>query len=346
MRTSIHSFASAAALFVLVLGVYGRAEGQTCVPAPAGLVGWWPGNGNANDAVAGNNGQLAGDATFASAVVSQGFKLDGFGDYIQIPDSQALKPPYVSVEAWVRFDSLDTPIVSQYGAPGQQYIVFKKNTRVFQFEGYSLNKTRVAGVDRLAFGVANVTGFAPVAVSTTQVVVGEFYHVVGTFDGTAVKLYVNGVLENQTAAPLTLDYDTRPIFIGTSGETVFDGKLAGIVDEASIYNRALDGTEIAVLYAAGNAGKCASVSGLLTSLVTFVQTLNLSSGISNSLDAKLQNVLQALDAASSGDTPSACNRMIAFINEVSAQSGKSISPAQATQLTSLAQQVRTALRCP
>ena len=111
MRTSIHSCASAAALFVLVLGVYGRAEGQTCVPAPAGLVGWWPGNGNANDAVAGNNGQLAGDATFASAVVSQGFKLDGFGDYIQIPDSQALKPPYVSVEAWVRFDSLDTPIV-------------------------------------------------------------------------------------------------------------------------------------------------------------------------------------------------------------------------------------------
>jgi hypothetical protein len=327
------------------LAIIGPAD-RLCVPPPVGLVGWWPGNGNANDAIAGNNGQLAGDATFASGAVSQGFRLDGFGDYVEIPDSQALKPGRVSVESWVRFDSLDTPIVSQYGAPGQQYIVFKKNTRLFQFEGYSLAKMRVAGVDRLSFGVANVDGFAPVAVSTTPVVVGQFYHVVGTFDGTTVKLYVNGVLENQTPASLTLDYDTRPVFIGTSGETVFDGKLAGIVDEASIYNRALDVTEIGVLHSAGAAGKCASVSGVLTSLVTFIQTLNLSGGISNSLDMKLQTALQALDAANGGDTPSACNRIAAFINEVSAQSGKSISSAQGTQLTSLAQQVQIALACP
>ena len=331
-----------------IAAVGSSAEAQNCVSPPAGLVGWWPGNANAKDAVAGNNGQLVGDATFAAAVVNQGFRLDGVGDYVEIPDSAALKPANVSVEAWVRFDSLDTPFSSDFAAPGQQYIVFKKNTRLFQFEGYSLNKTRpggAGGVDRLSFGVANVNGFAPVALSTTQVVVGQFYHVVGTFDGSTVKMYVNGVLENQTPAALTLDYDTRPIFIGTSGEHVFDGKLAGIVDEASIYNRALDPSEIAALYAAGSAGKCMSVSGLLTTLVTFVQTLNLSSGISNSLDVKLQNVLQALDAATSGDTPSACSRLTAFISEVAAQSGKSITGSQAAQLTAAAQQIRTALRC-
>jgi hypothetical protein len=253
----------------------------------------------------------------------------------------------VSVEAWVRFDSLDTPIVSQFGAPGQQYIVFKKNTRLFQFEGYSLTKVRPGGtgVDRLSFGVANVSGFAPVALSTTQVVVGQFYHVVGTFDGSSVKIYINGVLENQTPAALTLDYDTRPVFIGTSGETVFDGKLNGIVDEASIYNRALDASEIAALYAAGAAGKCASATGLLTTLATFVQTLNLSNGISNSLDMKLQNALQALDSAQAGDMISACNRISAFLNEVGAQSGKTITSSQAIQLTTVAGQVRTALSC-
>jgi len=346
MYTARRRFAAAVLPFLL-MGVYGHAEGQTCVPPPAGLVGWWPGNGNATDVVAGNNGQLAGDATFAPAVVARGFKLDGFGDYVQIPDSPALRPAQMTVEAWVRFDSLVTPIVSTFGALGLQYIVFKKNSRVFNFEGYALRKERNGTMDRLAFSVADVngTGGLNVAYSTTAVVIGQFYHVVGTYDGSRVRLYVNGVLEGESPLSITVDYDTRPVFIGTSGETVFDGKLNGIVDEASIYARALDASEIAALYASGPSGKCASATGLLTTLATFVQTLNLSNGISNSLDMKLQNALQALDSVSAGDKPSACNRMAAFLSEVAAQSGKAITSDQATQLASLGQQVLSALSC-
>ena len=344
MRLSMR-FTVPALMAMLILGIQTQAKAQTCVPPPAGIVGWWPGNGTANDAIAGNNGQLAGDATFATAVVGAGFKLDGLGDYVEIPDSLALKPAHMSVEAWVRFDSLDTLIVSQFGAPGLQFIVFKKNTRVFNFEGYSLHKERNGGVDRLAFRVTGAAGFGNIARSITPVLVGESYHVVGTFDGAQVKLYVNGLLEAQAANSVPADYGGRPVFIGTSGETVFDGKLNGIVDEASIYNRALDPVEISALHAAGLAGKCGSATGLLTSLATFVQTLNLSNGISNSLDAKLQNALQALDDANAGNTGSACNRLGAFLNEVSAQAGKVLTTAQAAQLTILASQVRSALNC-
>jgi hypothetical protein len=163
--------------------------------------------------------------------------------------------------------------------------------------------------------------------------------------GIFVKIYVNGVLENQTPASLTLDYDTRPIFLGTSGETVFDGKLNGVIDEASIYNRALDAVEVARLYAAGSAGKCSSATGLLISLTTFIQTLNLSQGISNSLDAKLQNALQALDAAKAGDVISACSRLSAFINELNAQSGNALTETQAAQLATVGAHVRAALGC-
>ncbi len=335
------------AMFLATVAAAHSAAAQVCVPPPSGIVGWWPGNGNANDAIAGNNGQLAGDATFAAAVVAQGFKLDGLGDYVEIPDSVALKPPQMSVEAWVRFDSLDTPIVSQFGAPGIQYIVFKKNSRVFNFEAYALRKQRQGGVDLLAFSVADVNGSGgnSVAYSTTPIVVGQFYHVVGTYDGTAVRLYVNGSLEGQAAVSVTVDYGSRPVFIGTSGETVFDGKLNGVVDEASIYNRALDASEVGDLFDAGSAGKCASATGLITSLIGFVQTLNLSHGIANSLDAKLQNALEALDAANAGATTSACNRMNAFLNHVRAQSGKAITEEQAGQLTASAQQVRAALSC-
>lgn len=335
------------AALALAIGPASRLEAQTCVPPPPGLVGWWAGNGNAQDLVAANNGVLAGDAGFATAIAGQGFKFDGFGDYVEIPDSPALKPAHVTTEAWVRFDSLDTPIVSQFGAPGLQYIIFKKNSRTFNFEAYALRKERVAGVDRLAFSVANINGLGGnnVARSTTPIVVGQFYHVVGTYDGSRVRLYVNGVLEGESAIAVTVDYGSRPIFLGTSGETVFDGKLNGVVDEASIYNRALDPSEVAALHAAGSAGKCFSATGLITSLAQFVQSLNLAGGIANSFDVKLQNVLQALDDANAGNSPSACNRIAAFLNEVSAQEGKTLTSAQAAQLRTSALQIQTALSC-
>ena len=328
------------ALLVLLMlaGAAIPSAAQICEPAPSGLVGWWPGNGNATDVIAGNNGQLAGDTTFAPGAVGLGFKLDGEGDYVQIPDSSALKPQRVSVEVWVRFDSLTTPNSTPGVINATQYIVFKKNTRMFNFEAYALRKQRDnAGIDRFAFSIGDVTGVGTLAIatSTTQVVVGQFYHVVGTYDGSFVRLYVNGALEGQAATSVAIDYDTRPVFLGTSGETFFDGKLNGIIDEASIYNRALDSFEIGRLHAAGAAGKCSSVTGALVSLATFIQTLNLSRGISNSFDAKLQNALDALDAANAGDVISACNRLSAFINEVNAQSGNALTENQAAQLAAM-----------
>jgi hypothetical protein len=96
---------------------------------------------------------------------------------------------------------------------------------------------------------------------------------VGTHDRSRVRLYVNGVLEGELAIALTVEYGSRPIFLGTSGETVFNGKLNSVVDEASIYNRAVDPSEVAALHAAGAAGKRFSATGLITSLAQFVQSL-------------------------------------------------------------------------
>ena len=39
----------------------------SCLPAAAGLVGWWPGDGNANDITGTNNGTLQGGATATAA---------------------------------------------------------------------------------------------------------------------------------------------------------------------------------------------------------------------------------------------------------------------------------------
>jgi hypothetical protein len=76
-----------------------------------------------------------------------------------------------------------------------------------------------------------------------------------------------------------------------------------------------------------------------------VQSLNLPAGISNSLDAKLRNVLEALDDANLGNDVSVCNRMLAFIKEVTAQSGSHLSVSQAGQLIAAATQIRSTLSC-
>lgn len=256
MRTAF-STACAVAATALVLAT-SEASAQVCARPPAGLAGWWPANGAPSDLVGRGDARLRGDVTFAPAVVGQGFVLDGMGDAVEIPDSVALRPPVMSVEAWVRFDALDTPSVSQFGADGLQYIVFKRNTREFNFEGYALRKERRTGADRFAFSVADRDGVGGdhVAYSTTPIIVNRFYHVVGTYDGRAVRLFVNGQLEAAVEIALRVDYDTRPIVLGSSGETVFDGRLRGIIDEASIYARALEAEEVKALYDAGTAGKC------------------------------------------------------------------------------------------
>jgi hypothetical protein len=80
-------------------------------------------------------------------------------------------------------------------------------------------------------------------------------------------------------------------------------------------------------------------------LTVTVQSFNLAQGIENSLDTKLQNVLNALNAAKNGSVGSVCDQMSAFINETMAQSGKKLTVAQANQLIAAAQQIRAVIGC-
>ena len=65
---------------------------------------------------------------------------------------------------------------------------------------------------------------------------------------------------------------------------------------------------------------CDPVS-LLADLISQVMELNLRNGVSNSLDAKLDNVLNALDDANENDDVAAIDSIEGFINAVEAQSG-------------------------
>jgi hypothetical protein len=70
-----------------------------------------------------------------------------------------------------------------------------------------------------------------------------WYHITFTFDGSTFKIYVNGVLENSIVHTGTMQSITGWDIGGRPGAVSFPG----LIDEVSIYNRALSDAEIQAL---------------------------------------------------------------------------------------------------
>jgi|GEM_PF-2551399 len=80
----------------------------------------------------------------------------------------------------------------------------------------------------------------------------------------------------------------------------------------------------------------------INDLIILVRGLNLPNGTENSLSVKLQHALSELKAGHRGV---ACNDLMALTNEVQAQSGKKIGIAQANQMLTAANRIRTVIGC-
>ena len=83
----------------------------------------------------------------------------------------------------------------------------------------------------------------------------------------------------------------------------------------------------------------------LQDLADTIAALNLQQGISNSLQSKLNNALANLLDGNPNNDHAACSQIEAFINQVNAQSGVSIDPSDALNLTGQSQSIID-LVCP
>ncbi|HWH69834.1 MAG TPA: LamG-like jellyroll fold domain-containing protein, partial [Candidatus Sulfotelmatobacter sp.] len=243
-------------LLLLGLAVTERASSSDCEPAPKGLVSWWPGDGGAQDVAGSSSGTLqAGATATASGLVGSAFSFDGTNQYVQIPNTPGLCPSKLTLEAWVYFEDLDSSS-SDGVPPGQQFIIFKQNSRESYFEGYDLSKTRIGDQDVFSFTVSAAGGETMEVLGRTLIRAGVWYHVAAVRSSDSVQLYVNGQLEGQGAVDFEQDYGDFPLYFGTSGQAYWDAKLKGRLDEVALYDRALSAKEIQALFAAGGAGKC------------------------------------------------------------------------------------------
>jgi hypothetical protein len=256
-----------------------------CVPPPTGLIGWWPGDGDAGEVVHTNNGTLQGGATAGAAgMVGSAFAFDGTNGFVQVADSTILRPANLTVEAWVRFDSLDSAGTS---LAGQQYIVFRQNSRSTGFEGFALIKTRGASGDGFLFQVTSAAGVTASVRASTTISTGLWYHVAGVRAANMIELFVDGQLEGQAAVGFPQDYGNHPLFFGTTGQPLWDHKLKGALDEVSFYDRALAANEIAAIHAAGAAGKCKGP--IAPSIIAQPQSRTVMAGTSATFDVVATN---------------------------------------------------------
>ncbi len=210
---------------------------QTCAPVPTGAISWWAAENNAADRFDRNNAILNGDAAYVAGKVGQAFNFDGSGDFAQAATTSSL-PVGASprtVELW--FKAPATPGESglfQYGTAsgGQMFgLVTSGNApgRLY-FYGHSADLP-----------------------ASTVIQPDTWYHGAVTYDGTTVKIYINGQLENSGVIGLNTVVDTNGITIGyRPGGSSWTGQI----DEPTLYDRALSDTEIAAIYTAGSSGKC------------------------------------------------------------------------------------------
>ena len=109
------------------------------------------------------------------------------------------------------------------------------------------------------FGIWSSGGFTGGVWGKTVVEPEKWYHIVGLYDGSEMKLYVNGTLESAVKQGGDVDQAGELLF-GTFGGEKFIGRL----DEVIFFNRGITEAEIAELMKGVEAVLPVSPNGLLT----------------------------------------------------------------------------------
>jgi hypothetical protein len=153
-------------------------------------------------------------------------QLDAYG-YGIVKSNQSLElTTSVSVECWVYVNSLST-----------YYLVYKN-------QSYSLDLTSGGLAQFRTYSGGAWRTLATVA----TIAAGQWYHVCGTYTTAETKIYLNGALSVSTGSYTgAVNSNTNDVYLGSDGSTSLSGKI----DDAKIYNKVLNASEVLANYRAG-----------------------------------------------------------------------------------------------
>jgi glucose/arabinose dehydrogenase/PKD repeat protein len=224
MSSSFHRYFSA-----LFLGITWLSFGvSSAASIEGGLVaayGFNEGSGTGLTDLSGHgNSGVIHDATWTSGRFGSALMFDGDSSFVSVDDSTWLElSNAMTLEAWA------------YANPSQggwMDLIYKGNDAYF-LQGSSDQ----GGMPAVGGTFASSPLFGQSALPQRA-----WSHMASTYDGSTLKLYVNGVEVASRAQSGPLRFSAQPLYIG--GDTEYGDHWAGKVDEVRIYNRALTPAEI------------------------------------------------------------------------------------------------------
>lgn len=229
------------------------AAHANCFPRPIGLVNWWGAEGDSRDSVTGAPGKVSGNVKFVPGEVGTAFAFTG-GDSISFEENIAnFGTNAFTVEFWIRTTA---PVSENY-----EMAVMEKRPQCNYYS--ALWCLRMGGPGTRGRLVAEISSDnvldSQSMVATRPINDGAWHHVAFIRNGRTIKIYIDGMFNNQHMAKTIANITGSSQFVvGQSVCACCDGTLGfnGAIDELSIYRRELSMAEIKLIYFAGAAGKC------------------------------------------------------------------------------------------
>ncbi|MBM3237322.1 LamG domain-containing protein [Candidatus Poribacteria bacterium] len=168
----------------------------------------------------GHNAAIVGNFKWIDGKYGKAVELVAAGAEVQVPDDKAIDGmKALTVEVWVKQDTHQATGIVQKGAnwPDISYLLQPWSDQQIYF-----------GVKDTSSRAITKPGDYPLK---------EWYHLAGTYDGSTLKIYINGKEKASAPAPVKAVPDTtQPLQVGN--------RLLGAIDEFVLYTRALSADEI------------------------------------------------------------------------------------------------------
>jgi predicted metalloprotease len=165
--------------------------------------------------------------------------FDGIDDWVEVNDSNSLKiTNKITISAWIYMEQYSTDFPKVVIKPYEQFDD--------PFELYTIDLSQYGTYPRFIITDGIPGGDYGYAMDTGYTLsLNNWYQLVGTYDGSIVKLYVNGVLINSNPATLLIGDNNLPVCIGSR---LGSNSFKGLADDVRIYNRALTQDEVLAIY--------------------------------------------------------------------------------------------------
>jgi hypothetical protein len=196
------------------------------------LIAYYPFEGNANDASGfGPNGTWNGTEAYAAGMVGQAASLDGSTSFVVFGSVGISGNLPRTVCAWAKSN-----------VPAAQVVDW---TNIFGFT------STPDGITDMSFDLEKIGGTTQYGIHvygwerTMANIDMNWHFLAATFDGTTIRWYFDGVTVNSEVHSTLNTQDN--VQMGKRGHAA-GGNWPGLVDDARIYNYALDPAQIAQLY--------------------------------------------------------------------------------------------------